>query len=53
MIYHYLKDGSRIDSIDGYIVKYEQKKELYKRLYKLNKRGKKEKNNEHRKSRTV
>ena len=53
MIYHYLKDGSRIDSIDGYIVKYEQKKELYKRLYKLNKRRKKEKNNEYGKSKVI
>lgn len=35
MIYHIMKDGTRRDSIDGYIVKYEQKKELYKRLSKM------------------
>ena len=34
MIFHYMKDGTRRDSIDGYIVKYEQKKDLYKRLMK-------------------
>lgn len=32
MIFHYMKDGTRRESIDGYIVKYEQKKELYKKL---------------------
>lgn len=32
MIYHIMKDGTRRDHIDGYIVKYEQKKELYKKL---------------------
>lgn len=35
MIFHIMKDGTRRDSIDGYIVKYEQKKELYKRLKNL------------------
>ena len=39
MIYHYLKDGSRIDSIDGYIVKYEQKKNLYNKLNKIRERS--------------
>lgn len=34
MIYHIMKDGTKRDRIDGYIVKYEQKKELYKRLEK-------------------
>ena len=34
MIFHYMKDGTRRDSIDGYIVKYEQKKDLYRRLLK-------------------
>lgn len=37
MIFHYMKDGTRRDSIDGYIVKYEQKKDLYKRLTKKEK----------------
>ena len=32
MIFHIMKDGTRRDRIDGYIVKYEQKKELYKHL---------------------
>lgn len=54
MIYHYLKDGTRIDNVDGYIVEYEQKIELYKRLHKRTKEVKKEiLVNEHRKSRTV
>ena len=34
MIFHIMKDGSRRDSIDGYVVAYEQKKDLYKRLIK-------------------
>lgn len=38
MIFHYMKDGTRRDSIDGYIVKYEQKKNLYKALMKKEKR---------------
>lgn len=42
MIYHYMKDGSRRDSIDGYVVTYEQKKELYKRLHRMTNEGKKE-----------
>lgn len=43
MIFHYMKDGTRRESIDGYIVKYEQKKELYKKLtYISNDAGKKE-----------
>lgn len=40
MIFHYMKDGTQRDSVDGYIVKYEQKKELYKRITNLHKRGK-------------
>ena len=39
MIFHYMKDGTQRDNIDGYIVKYEQKKELYKRITNLHKRG--------------
>lgn len=35
MIFHIMKDGTRRTSIDGYVVKYEQKKELYKRLKKV------------------
>ncbi len=38
MIFHIMRDGSRRDSIDGYIVEYEQKKELYKRLMKKGKK---------------
>lgn len=38
MIFHIMKDGSRRDSVEGYIVAYEQKKELYKRLMKKGKR---------------
>lgn len=34
MIYHIMKDGTKRDSVEGYVVKYEQKKELYKRLTK-------------------
>ena len=37
MIFHIMKDGSRRDSVEGYIVTYEQKKELYKRLLKKGK----------------
>lgn len=39
MIYHYMKDGSRRDSIDGYIVNYEQHKNLYSRLAKIRERS--------------
>lgn len=53
MIYHYMKDGSRRDTIEGYIVKYEQKKELYKRLHKLNKQDKKEKDREYSKGKVI
>lgn len=35
MIFHIMKDGTRRDHIDGYIVKYEQKKELYRKMSKL------------------
>lgn len=35
MIYHIMKDGTKRDRIDGYIVKYDQKKELYKKLKKV------------------
>lgn len=44
MIFHYMKDGTRRDSIDGYIVKYEQKKDLYRRLTKKEKSGNGDKN---------
>lgn len=40
MIFHYMKDGTRRDTIDGYIVKYEQKKELYKKLTYISKNAK-------------
>ena len=40
MIYHIMKDGTKHDSVDGYIVKYEQKKELYNRLSKMKVRDK-------------
>lgn len=41
MIFHYMKDGTRRDSIDGYIVKYEQKKELYRKLTYISKSAEK------------
>jgi hypothetical protein len=34
VIFHIMKDGTRRESIDGYVVKYEQKKELYKKIFK-------------------
>lgn len=36
MIFHIMKDGTRRDSIDGYIVRYEQNKELYRRIWRKN-----------------
>lgn len=39
MIIHIMKDGTRRDSINGYVVKYEQKKELYKHMTKGCKRN--------------
>lgn len=39
MIIHIMKDGTRRNSIDGYIVKYEQKKNLYSRLAKMRERS--------------
>jgi hypothetical protein len=39
-----MKDGTKRDSIDGYIVKYEQKKDLYKKLYKTRVKSNDDKN---------
>lgn len=40
MIFHIMSDGTKRESVDGYIVKYEQKKELYNRLSKMKARDK-------------
>lgn len=39
MIFHIMKDGARRNDVDGYIVKYEQKKNLYSRLHKMRERS--------------
>lgn len=39
MITHIMKDGTRRNSIEGYIVEYEQKKNLYSRLAEMRERS--------------
>lgn len=39
MIFHIMKDGTKRNDINGYIVRYEEKKNLYSRLHKMRERS--------------
>lgn len=42
-VFHYLKDGTRVDSVEGLVVKYEDNPQVYRIMDAINKRLAKEK----------